>query len=187
MFTKKDKIKFDAKTLLNEETGCLEWQAAVQQPGLRKQLPYGIIYTSQGQMNAHRFIWRYTHGDIPADLCVMHTCDNPRCVNINHLKLGTRRDNVQDMIQKNRRAIPQKGQYVIDHCDAGMIKVLQHYCSRKAIADYLGCKIHHVDGVILGRTYYKPITKSFHYSKKYVWLDTSAYDHLYPGDDWKAE
>ena len=51
---------------------------------------------------AHRYAYALTHGEIPADLLVMHECDNRVCVNPSHLRLGTYMDNAQDMVQKNR-------------------------------------------------------------------------------------
>lgn len=51
----------------------------------------------------NRVVWEQNNGPIPPNLCVCHKCDNPGCVNINHLFLGTRKDNSQDMIKKNRQ------------------------------------------------------------------------------------
>lgn len=52
-------------------------------------------------MLAHRVSWILTHSD-PGDICVLHRCDNPPCVNPTHLFLGTRQDNNRDKIEKGR-------------------------------------------------------------------------------------
>lgn len=51
---------------------------------------------------AHRVSWSIKNGCIPAGMWILHRCDNPPCVNPTHLYLGTRRDNVQDMVKKGR-------------------------------------------------------------------------------------
>jgi hypothetical protein len=58
------------------------------------------------QVMAHRASWRIYRGEIPEGMHVCHSCDNRRCVNPNHLFLGTARDNTLDMIAKNRAALP---------------------------------------------------------------------------------
>lgn len=44
---------------------------------------------------AHRYVYKEKHGPIPEGLQVLHKCDNPRCINLDHLFLGTQLDNVQ--------------------------------------------------------------------------------------------
>ncbi len=51
---------------------------------------------------AHRVAWTIKNGEIPKGLSVLHRCDNRRCVNPDHLFVGTILDNVRDMIVKNR-------------------------------------------------------------------------------------
>lgn len=51
---------------------------------------------------AHRYLFYQHHGEIPKGMVIMHTCDNPSCINIDHLKLGTQKDNIHDMFDKNR-------------------------------------------------------------------------------------
>jgi Autographiviridae endonuclease len=65
---------------------------------------YGQVSTGKHgkAMLAHRAAWIIAHDSIPAGLQVLHRCDNPRCVNIAHLFLGTQRDNMHDMIAKGR-------------------------------------------------------------------------------------
>ena len=53
-------------------------------------------------MNAHRMSWELVNGTIPSDLLVLHRCDNRKCVNPEHLFLGTQQDNVVDMVKKKR-------------------------------------------------------------------------------------
>ena len=51
----------------------------------------------------HRWIWEQIHGPIPPGMVVMHRCDNPPCFRLDHLQLGTQKQNVADMIAKERQ------------------------------------------------------------------------------------
>jgi len=79
------------------EQGCTLWT------GSRFKEGYGHFGISRGVASyAHRFAWTLVHGPIPDGLFVLHRCDNPPCVNPDHLFLGTALDNAQDMIAKGR-------------------------------------------------------------------------------------
>jgi hypothetical protein len=55
---------------------------------------------------AHRVAWTVQIGEVPQGLCVLHRCDNPPCVHIGHLFLGTVSDNNRDRDEKGRGKMP---------------------------------------------------------------------------------
>lgn len=66
---------------------------------------YGVI-SYKGQINyVHRIVWEQHNGEITDGLFVLHKCDNPACCNIDHLFLGTAKDNYHDMVDKGRRVL----------------------------------------------------------------------------------
>jgi len=83
---------------IEKADGCWKWKASTN-----KDRGYGRIGVKAGIcVNAHRVSWVIHNGSIPGDLFVCHKCDNPPCCNPEHLFLGTRQDNVDDMILKKR-------------------------------------------------------------------------------------
>lgn len=59
-------------------------------------------------MTLPRAVWTRQHGPIPPGMVVMHSCDNPRCINLAHLTLGTQSDNQKDAARKGRHSSVQK-------------------------------------------------------------------------------
>ena len=75
---------------------CLLWTGYVQSGG------YGQVEVGGRMMLVHRLAWQQERGEIPPRMLVLHNCDNPLCIEISHLKLGTHKDNAADMIARER-------------------------------------------------------------------------------------
>lgn len=81
---------------------CWEWLAAKDQDG------YGVFSpTGTRTIKAHRFSYQLANGPIPSGsgyhgVCLLHKCDNPGCVNPEHLSQGSQRDNMADCAKKKR-------------------------------------------------------------------------------------
>lgn len=86
------------------ETPCWIWQGAKWKNG------YGVIHvlgtskadgTSRNE-GAHRYAYQLRYGPIPRGQRVLHKCDQPDCVNWNHLYAGTQKQNIKDAIDRGR-------------------------------------------------------------------------------------
>lgn len=65
---------------------------------------YPLIRSGNKLWIASRYIWTHLNGAIPKDMIVCHHCDNPKCINPEHLFLGTHLDNSHDSIKKSRHS-----------------------------------------------------------------------------------
>ena len=98
--------RFNEKWILHPYTGCWIWTAHIASSG------YGKIRHQGRIKRAHRLSYELHIGPIPEGggyyetLCVCHHCDNPTCVNPDHLFIGSQADNLRDMADKGRGAPP---------------------------------------------------------------------------------
>jgi hypothetical protein len=71
--------------------------------GARNKGGQGTIWDGERRRSVARVSYEYHFGPIPDGMCVCHRCDVPACVNPNHLWLGTKKDNFDDMVSKKRQ------------------------------------------------------------------------------------
>src|SRR5688572_9909358 len=91
--------RFRRKCSEKRPSGCVEWTGYTNGR-------YGQIKSSDRPFRhllAHRVAYELHYGPIPSGQWVLHKCDNPLCVNWEHLFLGDRQENVDDMVKKDRQ------------------------------------------------------------------------------------
>jgi DNA-binding CsgD family transcriptional regulator len=118
------------------DSGCWEWQASKNPAG------YGWFAMNDTMFLAHRASWIIHNGDIPAGLCILHSCDNPACVNPAHLRVGTHFENTRDKYERGRELHlkgSQNGRATLTEDQVAKILSLQSSgLSRSEVAERFG-------------------------------------------------
>lgn len=131
---------------------CTEWV------GYRDQDGYGALRHGGKHYRTHRMMWLATFSD-PMELHVLHHCDNPSCVKIDHLWLGTNGDNVKDKMSKDRGLAGERNPSAkLNSEDVRKIRFMSNSgMSRKDIAAEFGVSYCSIRDIISGR-YWSNVT-----------------------------
>lgn len=118
------------------DSGCWNWTGGKSPSG------YGVITVNGKTMSTHRLSYALTNGDIPAGMLVMHSCDNPSCINPKHLSAGTQKDNMQDASIRGRCNRPMgedsaKSKYSEDQVIEAM-RMLAEGKTKKQVCEIFG-------------------------------------------------
>lgn len=95
---------------------CIMWLGLVLRKPNEAYSNYPIIRHRNKQWKGNRLVWTLLHGPIPKGVCILHKCDQPRCINPDHLWAGTLKDNIRDAVKKKRHSESRK-----THCKRGHI------------------------------------------------------------------
>lgn len=131
---------------------CIEWQ------GARSAAGYGQVRLNSKTQYVHRLVCELIRGKSPADKShVLHSCDNPPCVNPDHLSWGSAKDNALDKVAKGRAR--NKAFYGEENTASKLTEIqvreirnkVNNGVARKLIADEYGITVGHIKQIRSGR------------------------------------
>ena len=97
---------------VDESTNCWNWTLSTDYQGYGQFKYFDYDKNKWYKERSNRASFKLFKGPITNGLCVLHHCDNPKCVNPLHLYLGTPRDNANDMVKRDRQ---RKGENHTNH------------------------------------------------------------------------
>lgn len=154
--------RFAAKCAEPSSNGCIEWLGEKTRGGYGVLRPGGL---ASGKTTAHRIAWVLKRGAIAPEILVLHRCDNPSCVNVDHLFLGSPKANVRDMMAKGRHGWRNGTPWQKLHAtDAERISDLRGAgLTQQKIADWMSVSRALVSLVLAGKIHYaSPLGSSDH-------------------------
>lgn len=131
-------------------TPCVEWTGATSGG-------YGVRRIAGRNVRVHRLAWEQANGPVPADRIVMHLCDNPPCYRLDHLVLGTHKDNSDDKWAKGRGNAPRgeaAGRARLTEAQVfEVLQRLQQGQSQRSIAKHFGVSAGAIQHIAQGRNW----------------------------------
>ncbi len=140
--------RFAAKCGKPDANDCIPWLGTKTRGG------YGAIRASNSAYTtAHRVAWALERGDLSPEILVCHSCDNPSCVNADHLFIGSPKQNTADMVTKRRHSWRNGTPWQkLNSTDGERIKDLRKTGkTQQEIADYFGVSRPLVSMILSGK------------------------------------
>ena len=116
---------------------------------------YRRLHLNRQRIRAHRFVWMLCNGEIPDGMLVLHSCDNPPCINPAHLRLGTNIENVRDRTERGRQPRGEKAYQarITEKQAKAIIAALRADESQTRIAQQFGINKWLVHDIKRGKTW----------------------------------
>lgn len=90
------------------ESGCWDWTKSFRNG-------YGVLSLSGKNHSAHRLSYQVFKGNIPEGMLICHSCDNKKCINPDHLFIGSYSDNTKDAVLKGIIVVPKGKEFETGH------------------------------------------------------------------------
>lgn len=128
-------------------SNCWSWGGSINTRG------YGQMSIKRKQPGAHRVCWIIHHGQLPKEFIVMHRCDNPACVNPDHLFIGTQAQNMTDKAKKKRGNAPSgelNGKTKLSISQVDIIRTIYNtgVFTRKELAERFSISKSHLQRIV---------------------------------------
>jgi hypothetical protein len=137
--------RFWPKVDIGEPDRCWPWKGSKMGRG------YGKAWVNERYIGAHRIAWGLTNGEMPPDdMMVLHSCDNPICVNPSHLRVGTHQHNMDDKEARGRHLKGERSPNAkLSEADVLEIRSMwERHVPQQTIASCFGVKQSHVSNIV---------------------------------------
>lgn len=135
----------------NGPNGCWVWTGVTNERG------YGMIcWGGNKNYRAHRYVWEQKHGPTPSYQFCLHKCDNRRCVNPDHIFLGSYKENAHDMISKGRAKLYTRAKITKEDAEQirrDFVRVNSRKSNAKELAGRYGVQVGAIYAVVHGKVW----------------------------------